>query len=349
MLWFQRACAFAALIGFPALAADQIVLKNGDTITGSIIKKDGAKLTIKSEFLGEVSMPWSAVKSITSDSELSVVLPGGETVKGKLVSSGDQLQVAVGSQTKTAPLSGVSAVRNDAEQHNYERLQHPHFSQLWVGTVDFGLALARGNSRTDTLTTAATAARVTTTDKLSVYFNQIHGTARVNNLTSTIASAVRGGWKYNRSVSARAFVTGFDDYEHDRFQNLNFRLVAGLGAGIKAVKTERAQMDLDAGVDYLRENFMDGLHRNSSEGNFGNAFALKISKVTSLTQAARAFFNMQDSGAYRFNFDLSENTALRKWLGWNITASDRFLSNPVQGRQRNDLILSTGFRLTFAR
>jgi putative salt-induced outer membrane protein YdiY len=255
----------------------------------------------------------------------------------------------VGTQTTTAPLSGVSAVRNDAEQHNYERLQHPRFSELWIGNVDFGLALARGNSRTDTLTTAATAARVTSTDKLSVYFNQIHGTARVNDLTSLIASAVRGGWKYNRSVSKRAFLTGFDDYEHDRFQNLNFRLVAGLGAGMKALKTERAQMDVDAGVDYLRENFMDGLHRNSSEGNFGDAFVLKLSNVASLTQAARAFVNMQDRGAYRLNFDLQENTVLKKWLGWNVTASDRFLSNPVQGRQRNDLILSTGFRLTFAR
>ena len=190
MLWFQRACAFAALIGFPALAADQIVLTNGDTITGSIIKKDGAKLTVKSEFLGEVSMPWSAVKSIKSDSELSVVLPSGETVKGKLASAGDQLQVVVGTQTTMAPLSGVSAVRNDAEQHNYERLQHPRFSELWIGNVDFGLALARGNSRTDTLTTAAAAARVTSTDKLSVYFNQIHGTARVNDLTSTDRKSV---------------------------------------------------------------------------------------------------------------------------------------------------------------
>ena len=34
---------------------------NGDTITGSIVKKDGDKLTIKSEFLGEVTMPWKAV------------------------------------------------------------------------------------------------------------------------------------------------------------------------------------------------------------------------------------------------------------------------------------------------
>ncbi len=344
-----RALSLSLLLSCSALAADHVLLTNGDSVTGSIVKKDGDTLTIKSEFLGEVSMPWSAVKSIKSDSELSVVLPGGETVKGKLASTGDQLQVAVGTQTKTAPLSGVSAVRNDAEQHNYERMQHPRIAELWVGTLDMGLALARGNARTDTLNTAAAAARVTSTDKLSVYFNQIHGSARLNDVTSTIASAIRGGWTYTRDVSKRAFLTGFDDYEHDRFQNLDFRLVAGGGAGIKAVRTEHAQLDLDAGVDYLRENFMDGLHRNSSEGNFGDAFVLKLSKVTSLTQAARSFFNMQDRGAYRLNFDLTETTQLKKWLGWNVTASDRFLSNPVQGRQRNDLILSTGFRLIFAR
>jgi hypothetical protein len=30
------------LLLFPALAADQVVLTNGDTITGAIVKKDGA-------------------------------------------------------------------------------------------------------------------------------------------------------------------------------------------------------------------------------------------------------------------------------------------------------------------
>jgi len=48
-------------------------------------------------------------------------------------------------------------------------------------------------------------------------------------------------------------------------------------------------------------------------------------------------------------FDLSTVTAVKRWLGWHVTASDRLVSNPVQGRQRNDLLLSTGFRLTFAR
>jgi putative salt-induced outer membrane protein YdiY len=337
------------LLVFPALAADQVVLTNGDTITGTIVKKDGGKLTIKSEFLGEVTMPWSAVKSIRSDAELSVVLPSGETVKGKIASVGDQLQIAAAAGARTAPLAAVAAVRDAGEQHNFERLLRPRIFELWNGNFDVGLSLARGNARSDALTTAFTADRNTHTDKIMLYFNQIYGTARVNDVTSTIASALRGGWKYNRNFSSRMFVSGFNDYEHDRFQNLNIRFVAGGGAGVRAVKSEHTQLDFDAGIDYMRENFLNGLNRNSAEVNFGNNLFYKVSKATTVTQATRVFTNLSDTGSYRLNFDLGANTVLKKWLGWHVTASDRFLSNPVQGRQRNDLLISTGFRLSFAR
>ena len=136
-----RSFAPLLLLVFPALAADQVVLTNGDTITGAIVKKDGGKLTIKSEFLGEVTMPWSAVKSIRSDAELTVVLPSGETVKGKIATAGDQLQIAAAAGTKTAPLAGVAEVRDAGEQHNFERLLHPRILELWNGNFDIGLNL----------------------------------------------------------------------------------------------------------------------------------------------------------------------------------------------------------------
>jgi putative salt-induced outer membrane protein len=294
-------------------------------------------------------MPWSAVKSVHSDTELNVVLPAGQTVKGKLSTTGDQLQIAAGPETKTAPLAAVATVRDAAEQHAFERLEHPRILELWSGNFDFGLALANGNARSESLTTAFTAGRRTRTGNLALYFNQIYSTARVERVNSTIASAVRGGWKYNRNVSPRMFLTGFNDYEHDRFQNLDIRFVAGGGAGVRALKTENAQLDFDAGIDYQRENFLDGLHRNSAEANFGDNLVYKVLKGTSLTQAMRVFTNLSDTGAYRMNFDLGTSTLLKKWLGWHVTASDRFLSNPVQGRQRNDLLISTGFRLSFAR
>src|SRR4051812_9997304 len=169
----SRICAFALLVSLPLVAADQIVLTNGDSITGTIVKKDGVKLIMKSEFLGEVSMPWSAVKSVRADSEVFVQLPSGEVVKGKVATIGDQLQVATAAGTKTAPVAQVAAIRDAAEQQSYERLQHPGLLDLWTGNFDFGLALARGNARADTQTTAFAATRASRTSKVSIYFNQI--------------------------------------------------------------------------------------------------------------------------------------------------------------------------------
>jgi hypothetical protein len=44
-------------------SADQVVLKNGDRVTGSIIKKGGKNLTIKTDSFGVVTTSWDQVGS----------------------------------------------------------------------------------------------------------------------------------------------------------------------------------------------------------------------------------------------------------------------------------------------
>jgi len=335
------------------LSADQVVLKNGDTITGTVTKKDGDKLTIKSEFLGEVSMPWSAVKSLKSDKELNVVLSGGETVRGKVSTTGDNLEVATPAGAKTAALTSITAVRDDAAQQTFEKLQHPGLLELWTGTFNVGLALARGNARTATLTNAFAASRTTTKDKVAVHFNEIYATALVTQtngaqINSATASSLVGGWEYNRNFNPKWFVATTNEYAHDRFQDLNLRAVFGGGIGWNAVKTAKAQISLQGGADYEHESFMSGIGRSSAEVNFGDNLVYKVSANTSVTQTFVVYANMSDRGQYRFDFNLSAVTAIKKWLGWHVTFSDDFLSNPVLGRLRNDVILSTGFQLAFA-
>jgi len=340
---------FLLLLPLAAALADQVVLKNGDTLTGSIVKKDGDKLTLHSEFLGDVTMPWAAIRSLTSDEMLTVELPGNERVAGKVTTSGETLTVTTGTTTRTAPLLQIGAMRNPAEQKTWERLEHPGLLQAWTGFFDMGLALARGNARTDTLTSNFNASRVTRKDKLTITFSQIYGSARAAGVTSTIASALHGGWSYNRNVSERIFLSTLNDYDHDRFLGLDLRFVAGAGAGVNTIKQPNTSLTFTGAADYNRENFIAGVHRNSAELNFGDDFVHKFSPTTSVTQAFRVFPNLSYSGEYRVNFDLGAVTALKKWLGWHVTASDRFLSNPVFGRQRNDLILSTGLRVSFAK
>jgi len=331
------ACASAAF------GADQVVLKNGDTLTGTVILKDGAKLTLKSELLGDVSIPWTAVKSLKTDQELVVVLPGGESVKGKISTNGDTLEVA----SKSAPLAGISAIRDEAEEKKFQKMEHPNLGELWAGSFDFGLALARGNARTETLTNNFAAARVTKHDKISAHFDEIYGSALLNGVSSNTANAVRGGWAYNRDLNPRVFLTTLNEYEHDQFQSLTLRAVFGGGAGWNAVKTKKTTLSFQGGGDYERENYTT-LTRNSAEVNFGDDLAWKASAATSVNQTFRIYPNLSDTGQYRMNFDITAVTAIKKWLGWHLTFSDRFVSDPLPGRLRNDVLLSTGLRLTFA-
>ena len=332
----------------PGVYGDQVTLKNGDTITGTIVKKDGDKLTVKSEFLGDVTMPWAAVTAVKSDNPLYVVLPNGQ-VSGKVSTAGNNLAVEALAGERSAPLTAVSAIRDQAEQDKFDKLQHPGLLELWSGSFDLGFAIARGNAHTDTLTTAFNATRPTMNDKTTVYFNQIYSSAKLNGINGTTAEAVRGGLLYEHNLNPRIFASVLNDYEYDQFQNLNLRFVIGGGPGYHLINGERTKLDVLGGGDYERENFNTNLTRNSAEVYFGDALTYKVSGATSLTQAFRVFNNLSDTGAYRFSFDLGTATTLRKWLTWQITASDRFLSNPDFGRQRNDLLLTTGVRVTFSR
>lgn len=331
------------------LSGDQVTLTNGDTITGAIVKKDGDKLTIKSEFLGEVTMPWTAVKAIRSDKPLFVSLANGTEVRGTLTPQGEAIQIAAAANPQTTSLKEVSAIRDEAEERKRERLLKPGWLELWAGYFDLGLSLTRGNARTNTLATSFNSARVTRTDKTTLYFNDISSSAKINGIVAKTADAARGGIAYDHNLKPRLFVHLLNDYEYDQFQNLDLRFVAGGGLGFHARKSEHMLLDLSAGADYDRDKFGNHLTRSSAEVNWGDDLAYKIAGRTSFTQSFRMFNNVTRAGEYRVNFDAGSATTLRKWLSWQVTASDRLFSNPLPGRQRNDLLLTTGLRVNFAR
>lgn len=341
--------AFALTLGIAQ--ADQVTLKNGDRVTGSIIKKDGANLTIKSTLMGTLTVPWDQVQEIKSDAPLNVVLPD-KTVQATVATSDGKIELK--EQQQTVAPAEVVALRNADEQKAYERLLHPGWGELWAGTASLGLAGSAGNAQTMTFTTAVNAARITNTDKTTIYFNAIKSSAVINRLKADTAQAIRGGWAYSHNISPRLFANVFNDYEYDRFQSLDLRFTLGGGLGFIAWKGERGRLDLLAGVDYNRAKFSPGapaadFTRNSAEAFWGDDFSYKLNGATSIVQSYRMFNNLSDTGTYRINFDLGAVTKISKWLTWNIGLSDRYLSNPVPGHKTNDFLYTTGIGIAFAR
>ncbi len=338
-----------ACLSFSTVWADQVVLKNGDRVTGTIIKKDGKNVTIKTDQFGVVTAAWDQVESVKVDTPVTVVLQDGKSVQGTLATTDGKVEVATKDTKLSVTPAEVATIRDAGEQKAYERLLKPGWGDLWAGAVTVGFAGTSGNAKTLTFTTGVNAARVTNTDKTSVYFNAIRASALVNGKNADTAQAVRGGLGYDRNLRPRLFVNAFNDWEYDKFQNLDLRFVLGGGLGFHVVKNERSVLDLLGGLDFNHSSFSTPLTRNSAEVYWGDEYTYKLNAATSLVQSFRMFNDLTNTGTYRVNFDAGASTKLAKWLNWNVSLSDRYLNHPAPGRKTNDLLYTTGLGIAFAR
>lgn len=332
-----------------AALADQVVMKNGDRVTGSIVKQDGKTITVKTVNFGVVNAPWDQVASVSSDQPVNVVFKDGRTLLGPLSTTDGKIAVAAKDTKLEVPPGEVASIRDADEQNAYDSLLRPGLGQLWAGTATVGFAGTSGNARTVTFTTGVNAARVTNTDKTSLYFNAIKASALVTGKNADTAQAVRAGIAYDHNVTPRLFVNVFNDYEYDRFQNLDLRFVLGGGLGFHALRTEKSRLDVIGGADFNHSSFSTPLTRNSAELYWGDEYSLKLNTATSLVQSFRMFNDVTNTGSYRVNFDIGATTTLSKWLTWNVSLSDRYLNQPAPGRKTNDLLYTTGLGLTLAR
>lgn len=322
--------------------ADQFTMKDGDRITGEIVKKEGDILTVKTVNFGTVTMRWDDIATIRTDRPVNVVLPDGKTVKENLETRGGQIQV--GSQT-LAP-QDVKTLRNDDAQKAYERLLNPGLLDLWTVTGSLNLAGTKGNAETSTLTTPFSFVRASNTTRTTAYFNSIRSSATINGVDAQTARAVRGGWGYSRNIRPKIFGNMFNDFEYDKFQSLDLRVVIGGGVGYQIWTRDTNRLSAVAGIAWNREAFSPSnaaaFTRHSAELYWGNDFNHKLNTRTTLAQTFRMFNGLTRGGNYRVNFDMSASTQIVRWLSWNIAFSDRYLSAPVFGRKNNDFLYSTG-------
>jgi len=347
--------AASSLLCACSLWADQVTLANGDRITGSVLHSDTKTLVMKTDTAGELTLKWDSIAAISAPGPLTIGLGDGQTIVGAVETANGKFNVT----TKTAGVVATSKesiqfIRNADEQAKaqaeIDHFRNPRLVDLWVGNLDLGFAASRGNANTETLTLSTNAARSTTRDKISVYYASIFSSSDFSGgTTQTTANSKRGGVSYNLNLNKKAFVFGTVDLESDQFQDLDLRFSPAGGGGYHAIDTKPTQLDLRVGAAANREFFSTGLNRTSAELLLGDNFAHKFSSATHVEQKLDFFSNLSNSGEYRMNFDISGVTVVRKWLSWQLTISDRYLSNPVVGRKKNDAIFSTGARVSFGK
>jgi putative salt-induced outer membrane protein len=353
--------AFVLFLGLASAAfADQITLKNGDRLTGTVVKSDGKTLVLHTEFAGDVTVQFSAITDITTEKPLHVALKNGQTVVGPITTSDGKIEVAPqsGAPVET-PKESVVAIRNDADQLAYEKALHPGLLEGWTGAAVVGFSLTRGNSQTENLSLAFNAARTTKDDKLSMYANSIYGTNQLATPSET-ANTENGGIRYDRNINPRMFGFVAADFSSNALQDLNLRSVGTVGLGYHAIKNDQTTLDFLAGGNFTDENYAEPANptatpptpamkiiHNYGALTLGEELTHKLGKTTVLAQKLYFYPNLTETGEYRGTFDLGLVTKISKWLGWQNHFGDIYVSNPPEGTKQNDVVLTTGLNVSF--
>ncbi|MFZ0961873.1 MAG: DUF481 domain-containing protein [Terriglobia bacterium] len=335
----------------PAVLADQVTLKNGDRITGTIITSDAKTLVIKTDYADAVTIKWDFVQKIESSQPLYVGTKAGQVIVGPVTTSDSKLAVATKeSGNVEVAKADVSSLRDADEQKKaeaaLERLQHPTLGDLWAGTFDTGVGLVRGNSDSTNFTFGLNAVRAAARDKILLYTNSAFSRSTADGITSTTAQTIAGGVRYDLNVSTKSFGFGTLDLFNDRFQDLDLRTVIGAGGGYHAVKNKRTTFDVLFGGTFDRE-FFTTFNRSSAEVLVGETLTRKFLATSSFNESVFFYPNMSSTGNYRSTISMGLVTKLTKILSWQTSFNDYYLSDPPPGKKTNDLLFSTGLRLTF--
>ena len=358
----------AMILLCPTLFADQVSLKNGDRLTGTIVKSDAKTLVLKTEAAGDVTFQWSAIDAITSTQPLHVGLAGGQMVVGQVATKDGQIQVTTTTAgVVTAAKDSVQVIRSDSEEAAYDaamdRLQHPHLGDFWSGALDTGLSVTRGNSATLAYNLAARAVRQTDRDKITVYTAAVYGKNDTTSPSQVIAHQITGGVRADINFRPRWFAFAATDFNSNALQNLDLQNVIDGGVGGHVIKTKNTQFDVFAGAGYNQEFFgayslpnptppppttlFPAVTQRNAEAIVGEAFSTKLGSRSTFSETFNYFPNLSGPSGYRYTFNTVLSTAISRWLGWQFSLNDNFLSNTPTGIKRNDLILSTGLRLAF--
>jgi putative salt-induced outer membrane protein YdiY len=340
----SRICALIILFASPLADADEIFFKNGDRLTGQILRLEGGRLTFKSNYAGEVTVNASDVESFKSEQPLDVRLADGSTVRAKVSDApGGEVTVAPDTpQTRTVPVARVKAINP---------------KDGWSGSVLAGLIVSRGNSNTDNANAEFHVEKRRVDDRFTAGGAYLYGRQRDPNTgdKTTTADNWNARAKYDYFFSPRLYAYGNVKAEKDNIAHLDLRLTPGGGVGFQAVDRPDFKASVEAGLTYVYEKFDAPESASTTEFRdhneyFSGRLAYKVEKRfgdrVTLFHNAEYLPSFQDVGDYLVNADGGMRVGITGKLFVEYKLTLTYDAFPAPGASNTDLrhLLSVGWQ-----
>jgi len=277
---------------------DELILKNGDRLTGKIVHLVDGKMLFKSDVAGEVTVELANIQTLSSDEPITVNLKDNTGLNQKVVSVGAGRFGVSGSDALKAQEFAVA----DITSINPPLKPAPK----WTGDASVGITSTRGNTKTDMISANANATKRTEKDRMTVSADYAKGEQEDPDTkeTVTIEDWWRAKGKYDYFFSKKKY--GYIDgrYEKDAVAELDRRMIVGVGGGYQWIESENMNFSTEFGLASLYEKF-----RNQTDSNSEISFQVGYN------------FDKQLRKNIKFTHDLTYYPAIDKFSDYYLTTT----------------------------
>jgi putative salt-induced outer membrane protein YdiY len=341
-MWYRILIGLVGLMLFVQSGyADEIVLKNGDRLTGKIVHLVDGKLVFKSDVAGEVTVELSNIQTFSSAEPVTVNLKDSTGFTQKVLSAEAGRFAVQGTEDLKAQQFAVADIVSINPP--------PKPTPKWTGDVSVGITSTHGNTKTEMISANANATKRTENDRTTVSADYAKGEQEDPDTgeTVTIEDWWRAKGKYDYFFSKKGY--GYLDvrYEKDAVAELDRRVIVGVGGGYQWIESDDMNFSTEFGLASLYEKF-DNQTDSNSELSFqvGYLFDKKLRKNVKFTHDLTYYPSIDKFSDYYLTTTAGIRADFTEKIFMTLKAIFNYDATPAIGRGSTDTkyFLGLGYR-----
>jgi putative salt-induced outer membrane protein YdiY len=313
------------------LFADEITLKNGDRLSGTVVNAKVGRLHFTTPYAAKVPVRMDQIETIVTDEPVTLRFHGTQVLKGRLETRDGQIYVLAG-DARGDTLIAWDQVRS---------INVPDIT--WSGNIFLGGAHQSGNTDRMSISLGAEAVRRSLNDRFSLSF--LYNYAEEDGELTT--RDAYGAMKYDYFFTAKFYGLLSAELLKDKFKDLNLRAVVGPGLGYQVWEEARKSLAFEAGVAYFSEDRIEGEDEQWATARLAAVFHYQFFPWLRFADTFILYPHLEDLGEYTLRNDASLITGLGS--AWSLRLGNLWErdSDPAPDVKKDDFRTTVSLQYSF--
>ncbi len=347
----------------PEARAAELYLKNGDKLTGVLLRREAGLVHLRHLLLGELIIPEAQLTRLVEDTPTQA---SATTLAPKppVSQEADRKTPAAASGQKAASAPPAKAV---ASQDDDDEPVYSTWLKGWKrvmadakGALELGYQDQSGRKKTSNFSLRANAEYTNLPNNYRFdwryYYGQYNDTVQTDKKDWT--------FRWRRDLSKRFFTQTITSYASDRIKSIDMNLEQSVGAGYAALNTNRQKFNLgasvvgqhrvilkqDTGIIALGEFFEDYTRKLSSRFSIRQESLIQyspISRSSYTVSNGQLVHSTSEESNYKYRFNAALQGKVNERISLNLRFEYEFDNNVADASLKADRRISTTLGYTF--